>query len=125
MCFKILSADLRATAKGLRRGPYSLGTVVTEGVEPVLEGLDARLDIVNEAMAVVTAAVTKVGGTFGMPDGRIGGIDANGVCVLEYDICTLHVWSKVVVLRSEVVESSINGIMGQFTWQLSTIETGW
>ena len=90
--------DLRSATDSLRRGPYSLGTVVTEDVQPILESLDASRDIVNAPLAVVTPAVTKVRGTFRVPDRRKGRINADWVCVFQYDVCTLHVRSKVVIL---------------------------
>jgi len=93
-------ASSRSTAKCLRHGPYSLCTVITKDVEPVLEGLDPSRDVVNAALAVVTTATTKVGATFRMPDRRKGCINSDWVCILEHDICTLHVRSEVVILGS-------------------------
>ena len=97
----------------MRRGPNCLATVVTKDVEPVLERLDSCLDIVNETLAIVTAAVAKVGSTFRLPDGREGGVNPDWVCILEHDICTFHVRSEVVVLRSDQIQSStLGGICG-------------
>ena len=75
--------------------------VITKDVEPILVGLDASLDIINAALAVVTTAMAKVWATFCMPDRREGCINADQVCILEHNVCTLHIRSKVVILGSE------------------------
>ena len=119
-------ADSRSTANGLRRSPNCLATVITKDVEPVLERLDSCLDIVNETLAIVTAAVTKVGSTFGVPDRREGCVNPDWECILKHDVCPFHIRSKVVVLRSDQIQSStLSEIYGHLTWQFNTIETGW
>ena len=97
---QIPKADLRSTANGLRCGPHSLGTVVSKDIQPVLVRLNATLDVEDAPLAVVTPAVSKIGCTLGMPHRRVSCIYPDRVCVLEHDICTLHVRRKVVILHS-------------------------
>ena len=103
---RLLRANLRAAAKGLRCRPYSLGAVISEDVQPVLERLNASLDIEDAPFAVVAPAVSKIGRAFGMPHGRVRCIYPDRVCILEHDVCTLHVRCKVVVLRNEMSQRS-------------------
>lgn len=93
-------ADSRSIAESLRGGPDGLRPVVSKDVQPVLECLDTSRDVILISLAVITAAVSKVGGARRIPDTRVSGIDTDRVCVLENDVCTIDVRRKVVVLRS-------------------------
>ena len=93
-------ADSRSTPDSLRGSPDSLRPVVPKDIQPVHERLDARRDVEHISLAVITAAVSKIGGTRCVPEGGPGGINTERVCVVEDDICALDIRREVVVLHS-------------------------